>query len=212
MRVETLEVGPVLTNCYLIGCEETNEGLLVDPGGDPARILRMVEGAGVKVDRIVNTHGHADHIAGNAAVQRELGCRILIHEADAAMITSRTTSLLDWIPDGEPSPPADELLSDGDTLGVGRLAFTIVHLPGHTPGGIGLLNDEACFTGDTLFAGSIGRTDLPGGSEDVLFRTLAERIAPLDDALVLYPGHGPSTTVAREKERNPFLRMAMGLR
>ncbi len=212
MHLETLEVGPVITNCYLVGCDETKEGILIDPGGDPDRVLRMVESSGLKVDRIVNTHGHADHIAANAAVQRVLGCRILIHEADAAMITSRSASLLDWIPEGEPSPAADEMLADGDTIDVGPEKFIVVHLPGHTPGGIGLRNDEVFFSGDTLFADSIGRTDLPGGSEEVLFRTLAERIAPLDDALRVYPGHGPSTTIRREKERNPFLRMAMGLR
>lgn len=209
MLIETMEVGPVITNCYVVGCEETKEGLVIDPGGDSDRILALIERSGLNVTQLLNTHGHADHIAGNAAIHRALGCKILIHEADADMITSRASSLLDWIPEGEPSPPADRRLSDGDQVQVGSLAFDVLHLPGHTPGGIGLLTDKVIFTGDTLFAESIGRTDLPGGSEEVLFRTLAERIATLDDQLTAYPGHGPATTIGREKERNPFLRMAM---
>lgn len=209
MRIESLEVGPVITNCYLVGCEETKEGLVIDPGGDPDRILALIERSGLNVGQLLNTHGHADHIAGNAVIHRALGCKILIHEADADMITSRTSSLLDWIPDGEPSPPADRRLSDGDQVQVGALTFDVLHLPGHTPGGIGLKTDSVIFTGDTLFAESIGRTDLPGGSEEVLFQTLAERIATLDDDMTAYPGHGPSTTIGREKERNPYLRMAM---
>ncbi|MCK4547884.1 MAG: MBL fold metallo-hydrolase [Candidatus Eisenbacteria sp.] len=209
MFLDTLEVGPVITNCYLIGCPETKEGMVIDPGGDPDGILSMIEASGLRVVQILNTHGHADHMAANAAVQKALGCRILVHEADAAMITSRESSLLDWIPGGEPSPQADRLLSDGDTVELGTLTFRVLHLPGHTPGGIGLLDEEVLFSGDTLFALSIGRTDLPGASEEIMFDTLARRIATLDDNLKVYPGHGPATTIGREKRENPFLRMAM---
>lgn len=210
MLLETLIVGPVMTNCYLVGCPETKEGLVIDPGGDPDRILALVEQSGLEVRQLVNTHGHADHIAANAALKRTLGCDILVHEADAEMMTSREKSLLDWIPGGEPSPEPDRRLVEGDRVIVGRLQFDVRHLPGHTPGGIGLLADRVFFVGDTLFADSIGRTDLPGGAEDVMFQTLAERIAPLDDETAVYPGHGPPTTIGREKRRNPFLRMAMG--
>jgi len=211
MYLERMEVGPVLTNCYLVGCEETREGLLIDPGGDGERILNAVRRAGLTVRQLLNTHGHADHIAANAAVKRALDCAILVHEADADMITSREASLLDWIPGGEPSPQADRRLRDGDRVVVGTLEFRVVHLPGHTPGGIGLLDEAVLFSGDTLFAESMGRTDLPGGSEDALLRSLGERIAPLEETVAVYPGHGPPTTIGREKERNPYLRLAMGL-
>jgi len=209
MILESLEVGPVLTNCYLVGCPETKEGLLIDPGGDAERILKKVRRSGLAVRQVVNTHGHGDHIAANAAVKRALGCRILVHEADADTITSREASLLEWVSGAEVSPPADRRLVEGDTVGVGTLSFRVLHLPGHTPGGLGLLGEGVLFTGDTLFAGSVGRTDLPGGSDEALRETLAKKIAPLDDGLALYPGHGASTTLAREKERNPFLREAM---
>jgi glyoxylase-like metal-dependent hydrolase (beta-lactamase superfamily II) len=209
MILETLEVGPVITNCYLVGCPQTRKAMVIDPGGDPDRILAMIEKSGLAVEKILNTHGHADHMAGNAAIHRALGCEILIHEADAHMLPSRAASLLDWIPGGEASPEADRQLTDGDTVSVGNLQFRVLHLPGHTPGGIGLLDDDVFFCGDTLFAQSIGRTDLPGGSEEIMFDTLANRIATLDENLKVYPGHGPPTTIGREKRENPFLRMAM---
>ena len=205
MKIHVLTVGPLLANCYILTCEETDEAAIIDPGGDADSILREVARLGVDVKVVINTHGHVDHIAANEPVLRATGASLMIHEDDAVMLKSpaRNLSLLG----GAPLRPveADRLLRDGDTVAFGREALEVIHTPGHTPGGISLLAGDVLFTGDTLFAMGIGRTDFPGGSYETLLSSIRERLLALPDDTRVYPGHGPETTIGDERRANPFL-------
>ena len=189
MIIKMFTFGMYLTNCYVVGCEETKEAIVIDPGFDRDReaeeVLRFIEQNGFNVKYIINTHGHADHTAGNGIVKKATGAHILIHENDA--IT------------------ADRTLRDGDVIQVGCVKFVVLHTPGHSKGGISLLGEEVVFTGDTLFAGSIGRTDLPGASFGEIMRSIKTKLVTLPDRFKAYPGHGPPTTIGEEKKHNPFL-------
>jgi len=189
MIIKMFTFGMYLTNCYVVGCEETKEAIVIDPGFDRDReaeeVLRFIEQNGFNVKYIINTHGHADHTAGNGIVKKATGAHILIHENDA--IT------------------ADRTLRDGDVIQVGCVKFVVLHTPGHSKGGISLLGEKVVFTGDTLFAGSIGRTDLPGASFGEIMRSIKTKLVTLPDRFKAYPGHGPPTTIGEEKKHNPFL-------
>ncbi len=205
MKVRILPVGPLFANCYILTCEEIKEAVIIDPGGDADYILREVKRLRVDVKAVINTHGHVDHIAADEPVIKATGAKLMIHEDDAAMLKSpaRNLSLLG----GVPLPPlkADRLLQDGDTVAFGSEALEVIHTPGHTPGGICLLADDIVFTGDTLFAKGIGRTDFPGGSYETLLRSIRERLLTLPDDTRVYPGHGPPTTIGQERLGNPYL-------
>jgi len=202
-------VGALGTNCYVVGCPETGEAMIIDPGFDgraeAERVLKEVDGRGLEVGLILNTHGHTDHTAGNGIVKEATGAPILIHGEDAPMLTPARGSLKSWGLRGS-SPPADRALHDGDTVQVGSLTFTALHTPGHTPGSVCLLGGGVVFTGDTLFAGSVGRTDLPASSDRDMARSLREKLMPLPDRVRVYPGHGSASTMERERRTNPFLR------
>lgn len=205
-----LEVGPILTNCYIVGCEETREAAVIDPGGDVARIMRVVEKNGLKVTHIINTHGHIDHIGGNKRLKEETGAELIIHENDAPMLTSagRNLSLLSGMMVS--GPPADRQVKEGDIIKVGKtVEFKVLHTPGHTAGGISLelkVGDKTVlFVGDTLFNGSIGRTDLPGGYYKQLIDSIKEKLLVYDDDTLVYSGHGPHTAIGFERKHNPFL-------
>lgn len=207
MLVKKLTVGPLMENCYIVGCEETAEAAVIDPGAEPERILGALEKSRLKLLYIVNTHGHPDHVSANASVKKRTGALVLVHEQDASLLSSlglgSEVELL--LGSREDAPPPDRLLKDRETIQVGKLAFQILHTPGHTPGSICLLGGGGLFTGDTLFAGSVGRTDLPGGSSQALKNSLQWKLLPLDDRLTVYPGHGPPSTMGYEKKHNPYL-------
>ena len=194
MFVKMLTVGALWTNCYIVGDDDTHEALIIDPGFDTSRDLKKtldeVFSHRFRVKFIVNTHGHPDHTSGNKAAKNATGASILIHEYDASMLVD---------------PPADKILHDGDVVRIGEVTLRVLHTPGHSRGGISLLGDNVVFCGDALFAGSIGRYDLPGGSLEELMRSIKSRLLILPDHVKVYPGHGPATTIGKERRSNPFL-------
>ena len=205
MFLETLIVGPLQVNCFLVGCPETKEAMVVDPGSEGERIFRAAESAKLKVVRIVNTHGHFDHIGGNRLLKEKTGAELSIHTDDQPLIKQALSHAAVYGLTTEQSPEPDRLLRDGDQVTVGTLTFEVMHLPGHSPGGICLYGHGHVFAGDALFAGSIGRTDLPGGDFDVLMNGIHSRLMVLPDDVVVHPGHGPDTTIGRERRMNPFV-------
>ncbi|HHY38244.1 MAG TPA: MBL fold metallo-hydrolase [Clostridia bacterium] len=205
MILETVVVGDLGTNCYIVACEKTKEALIIDPGAEPDRIVRLVEKLGVKVVGILNTHGHADHIGADEALRRKLDVPLMIHREDAPLLHSPGRNLSLWGGFDLRISPAERLLEEDDEIKVGELTFKVVHTPGHTPGGICLVGHGKAFCGDTLFAGSVGRTDLPGGSWGQLIDSIKKKIMTLADETEVFPGHGPSTTVGEERSSNPFV-------
>lgn len=197
-------VGPMEANCYILYNPDKKEGLIIDPGAEGARLIKFIEQEKICINYIINTHGHPDHIGANRQIKEYTNAPILIHQYDAPMLT-RSGSVLSLIfPLESSSPPADTFIKDGDLIECAGIKLKVLHTPGHTPGGISLLIDDSIFTGDTLFSGSVGRFDLPGGSEEVLLNSI-KKILSLDKNLIIYPGHGPSTTVGEELRSNPFI-------
>ena len=205
MKIIQMEVGSLGTNCYIAYCENTKKAVIIDPGGDAAKILAAVAREGLLVEAIINTHGHADHVLANVKVQDATGAPLWIHSADADMLGSGSRNLSAFLGGATSCGKADRLLSDGEILPVGDFSLTVLHTPGHTPGGISLLTDKTVFVGDTLFAESIGRTDFPGGSYSQLIHSIKEKLMVLDDEVKAYPGHGPATTIGWERRQNPFI-------
>jgi len=191
MIVKRFTVGWLSTNCYVVGCEETREAAVIDPGMDSEReaepILDFIKQNNLHIKYIINTHGHPDHVAGNAIIKKATGAPILIHESNSENVQ------------------ADTKLHDGNILQVGTLKLAVLHTPGHTPDGISLLGENLVFTGDALFAGSVGRTDFLGGSYEELMRSIKTKLLSIPDSFKVYSGHGPSTTIGDEKKYNPFL-------
>ena len=204
MILETLPVGPLQANCYLVGCEETGEGFVIDPGGDADEILAAIERLELTVRCIFDTHGHPDHVAANAAVREGTRATLYIHAADRAMIESPDPMAV-MITGGLDACAPDATYDEGDEIEVGGLTVRVMHTPGHTPGCVCLCVGDDVFTGDTLFAGGIGRTDLPGGSWPVLADSLRRLVDELVPATRIHPGHGPSSTMAEEARSNPWL-------
>jgi len=205
MKVLQLEVGSLGTNCYIAYCENTKKAVVIDPGGDAARILAAVNREGLAVEAIINTHGHADHVLANTKVKEATGAPIWIHSADADMLGSGARNLSAYMGAPTSCGVADRLLADGDILTIGDFTLKVLHTPGHTPGGISLLGDKAVFVGDTLFAESIGRTDFPGGSYSQLIQSIKNKLMALPDDIKAFPGHGPATTIGWERRQNPFI-------
>jgi hydroxyacylglutathione hydrolase len=199
-----LVVGPIQANCYVLGCERTKEAAVIDPGGDVDKILMTLAKDKLRCVYIINTHGHFDHTGDNKRLKEVTGAKLVIHRADAPMILQQGSNGSMWGMEVEDSPPPDLYVEEGDVISLGDISLQVLHTPGHSPGGTSLLTDKIVFVGDTLFAGSIGRTDLPGGDYDTLIRNVKEKIFSLGDDVVIYPGHGPKTTVGREKRHNPF--------
>ncbi|THB74384.1 MAG: MBL fold metallo-hydrolase [Desulfobacteraceae bacterium] len=206
MIIKRLEVGPIMANCYILGCEDTKEAVVIDPGEDADRILMTLAESSLKVKYIINTHGHFDHVGANKRMKDATGAELAIHPDDAPMLNELSHSARMFGLTAENSPEADIMLSDGQKLTFGNHTLEVIHTPGHSLGGICLYTDGILIVGDTLFAGSIGRTDLPGGDYDTLISSIKTRLLNLDDQTVVYPGHGPQTTIGREKSMNPFLR------
>lgn len=204
MIIETLVVGPIQANCFILGHEETREAAVIDPGDEAQRILAALGKHNLTLKTIINTHGHFDHVGGNKALKAATGAPILIHGGDAPMLAHLADSAAVWGMRVEDSPAPDRILEDGDEIGFGAVTLKVIHTPGHSPGGISLFTPGHLFVGDTLFAGSIGRTDFPGGDYGLLIDSVRSRLFMLGDDVRVYPGHGPATTLGRERQFNPF--------
>jgi hydroxyacylglutathione hydrolase len=203
--VDTLPTGPLQVNCYVIGCEATGQAAVIDPGGDVEQILKLLNKHKLKAVMIINTHGHFDHIGGNRELLEATGAELLIHQDDSPLLERAGEHAAAFGLRAEPSPAPTRELSGGETLQLGELSLRVIHTPGHSPGGICLYVEDHLIVGDTLFAGSIGRTDLPGGNHQLLIRRIKEELLPLPETTRVYPGHGPMTTIGQEKLYNPFL-------
>jgi glyoxylase-like metal-dependent hydrolase (beta-lactamase superfamily II) len=205
MIIDTLPVGPIMANCYILGCEETRSAAVIDPGDEVQRILAAVARHHLQVRLILNTHGHFDHVGGNRRLKEATGAEILIHRLDAPMLAELDMAARLFGMRSENSPPPDRYLEHGDRIQVGTLEMAVLHTPGHTPGGVCFHGHGVVFAGDTLFAGSIGRTDFPGGDFATLAASIRDRLFTLPDAAKVLPGHMGPTTIAREKHHNPFV-------
>ena len=205
MIIKTLAVGPIMANCFILGCEETLEAAVIDPGDEADRILQTLAESSLTVKYIINTHGHFDHVGANKGLHEATGAPILIHPLDAPMLNQLSNSAAAWGLSADNSPGPDRELNDGDKITFGNIVLTVIHTPGHTPGGISLHAGNDVFVGDTLFAGSIGRTDFPGGSFETLKESIQQKLFALDDSVRAFTGHGPSTTIGEERRMNPFV-------
>jgi glyoxylase-like metal-dependent hydrolase (beta-lactamase superfamily II) len=198
MRVQAFIVGVLATNCYVVNCRDTGNAVIIDPGFDSdaeaEQVFRYVDEEKLKIKFVVDTHGHSDHIGGNNVLRKRYGVAVCVHELDAQELSSSEKGTL--LP--------NIMFRDGDWVEFADAKLKVVHTPGHTPGSICLLGEKLVFTGDTLFAGGIGRTDFPGGSDRDMKVSL-EKVLRLPDGLSVYPGHGPATTISEEKRSNPFL-------
>jgi len=208
MLLQQFVTGPLETNTYLLADRDAGEALVIDPGGDPGEILAFLAKERLTCRLIVNTHGHFDHISGNRALKSATGASLLVHGEDLPMLTEAVAHARLFMMRAENSPPADMLLADQAEVRVGAVLLRVLHTPGHSPGGITLVAPGVAFCGDLVFYGSVGRTDLPGGSERALLESIRRHILTMPDDTVLYPGHGPETTVGLEKRQNPFFRLA----
>ncbi len=203
--IHQLSVGPLQVNCFLVACRKTRDAMVIDPGEDGQQILALAKSEGFEISKVVNTHGHFDHIGANQQVIESTGAELMLHAADVPLLQMARSHAEAYGLSVVPSPAPDRLLEQGDSFAVGEHSFSVFHVPGHSPGGICLLNDGHLFVGDVLFAGSIGRTDLPGGDFDALVEGVRERLFHLPDETIVHPGHGPDTTIGQERRMNPFV-------
>ncbi len=216
ITLESAVVGFAESNCYIFVSDLSKKAVIIDPGtSDPdeiAGIIAEVERLGVTVEQILNTHGHPDHMEGNDLLKREFGAKVAIHELDGLKLTDPDRNASRLLGFDIQVSPADRLLAEGDEVLVGKTALKVVHTPGHSAGAIALVGDGYVFTGDTIFAGSVGRTDLPCSCDEkdiaweVLMDSIRDKIMVLPDDTILLPGHGPSTTIGHERSHNPYVK------
>ncbi len=206
MIISVLPVGLIQTNCYVVGCEQTREGVVIDPGGHPDRILAEIERLGLTIRYILNTHAHFDHTDANGALVKATGAPLAIHREDRPLLEASGGAAVFGLR-ANPSPPPDLELRGGDRLEVGNLRLEVLHTPGHTPGHVCFYEptEMVLYDGDVLFRRGIGRTDLPGGSWQQLLHSIRKVLFALPDETVVYSGHGPATTIGEEKRLNPWL-------
>jgi len=195
-----------MANCFIVGCEKTNQAVVIDPGDEADKILMALAESKLTVKYIINTHGHFDHVGANKKMKEATGAEILIHPMDADMLEQISIASSAFGLSVENSPPADQKINEGDKITFGEITLDVIHTPGHSPGGISLSTNGVVFVGDSLFYGSIGRTDFPGGDYNTLISSIKNKLFPLGDDVAVHTGHGPSTTIGQEKRMNPFLK------
>ncbi len=206
MILKGITVTNMGVNCYIIGCEETRQVAVIDPGGQAEQIMSMIEEGNLTVQYIINTHGHIDHIGGNRKIKESTGAQLLIHESDSQMLVSTAANFSFLMGMKVTSPPADQFIKEGDRIKIGNtVELEVIHTPGHSPGGVCLKTGNIIFVGDTLFQMSIGRTDFPGGSHQQIIKSIKEKLMCYEDDTICYPGHGPATSIGIERKHNPFL-------
>jgi hydroxyacylglutathione hydrolase len=207
MIFDIIVVGQLGVNCFVLGCERTGAGVVVDPGADGELVLAQVAKRGLQIEKIINTHGHFDHIGANRLLKETTGAELLIHERDTPFLSRAADVATMYGLRADNSPVPDRFLTDGMELTFGDCRMTVLHTPGHTPGGCCLYfpEEEKVITGDTLFAESVGRTDLPGGSEETLIASIRTKLLVLPDGTAVFPGHGPESSIGHEKRHNPYL-------
>lgn len=209
MFIKQIQVGQMAVFAYLIGDPVTGDALVIDPADNVVDIITEAKNNKLRINYIVNTHGHVDHIGGNAEMQKLTGAKIIVHKDDAVMLTSTPAMMLRMF-GAKQSPPPDIMVKDGDTIEIGNISLKVIHTPGHSPGGISLYAPGFVFTGDTLFVEAVGRTDLPGGSWQIMYKSIQERLFTLPDDTKVMPGHNygrtPTSTIGHEKKYNPSIR------
>lgn len=208
MLIKQMTVGSMAVCCYIVKCEETGKGMIIDPGGNEDEILAACEQEKIDVVYIVNTHGHPDHVCGNGRIKEATGAEIVMHKADVDFFALPEVINYFSMLGLAASPPPDKLVEDGDVISAGSISLEVIHTPGHTPGGICLYSAPDLFTGDTLFVGAIGRTDFPGGDMKEFMRSIKERLLMLPAETIVWPGHGYGglrSTIGEEKRSNPFI-------
>jgi hydroxyacylglutathione hydrolase len=206
LQIIRIPAGIYAANCYLVYDEQTKEGIVIDPGGDADDIISKIEELGLKIKYIVLTHAHGDHIAGVEELKSYTKAKVAIHKDDEPLIKDGTKNLSSMMAMGTVEFTPDILLDEGDKITFGNIEANVIHTPGHTPGGICIKIEDNLFSGDTLFAGSIGRTDFEYSSFDDIMHSIREKLLALPDETKVYPGHGPTTTLKMEKQINPFIR------
>ena len=206
MFVRRFIAGELYTNCYLVACEKTKKAMVIDPGYKEASelILKTIRENDFILEFLINTHGHSDHIGGNKTIQSATSAKILIHELDSEMLLNPEKNLSFFLGKKIYSPPADRHVKDGEKIRIGSLDLKVIHTPGHSPGSICLETENSIFTGDTLFAQGIGRTDLPGGSFRDIKTSIREKLFQIDESKIIYPGHGNYSTIGEEKRNQAF--------
>ncbi len=210
MNVRRVVVGPLQVNCYIVEDERTKEAIVIDPGDDAAAILNVIGTRELKVKYIINTHAHFDHVGANKAIKDATGAEIVLHEGDAALLGATKDQARMFGMTAPSSPKADRYVKHGDVLTAGGISLRVLHTPGHSSGGICLVGGGVAFTGDSLFAGSIGRTDLGGGDLMTLITSIRENLMTLPDETLVLSGHGPQSTIGEERRENPFLNAQSG--
>ena len=207
LQVEPLIVGPLFSNCYIVWDEDVKLGVVIDPGDDAGDILDTIKKLGIKIKYILATHGHFDHVGAVAPLRKKLNVDFLAHEDDFFFIEDGENAARRWGIDIEQPPKPDRFIKDGDKIKVGKFELEVLYTPGHSPGGVCFLYDKIVFGGDTLFQGSIGRTDFRKGSFEDLSKSIKTRLYTLPDDTIVYTGHGPVTTIGDEKKFNAFVRL-----
>ena len=204
MKIHPIIVSPFLTNCYVLGCEDTQEAIIIDAGFNAEKILHIIEKEGYTLKYLINTHAHLDHISAVAEIKEKYNVPLFMHKGDQPVLDSLVPMQMQFGFGNHKIPTVDIYLEE-KKYSFGNIEFQVIHTPGHSPGGCCFLFNDVLFSGDTLFGGSIGRTDLPGGSMEEIINSIKTKLLKLDDGVAVYPGHGPSTTIEKEKQFNSFL-------